>query len=319
MPLTVPNKADAPADAQQAKLFQSDIDAIVAGANGSGVIWGCAVTAQATPDATVAVAAGAVMVNGVQASVAAGTVSLPAADTTHPRWVLISASSAGALAATAGTAAAAPLLPAIPANSVALAAVWWPANDTTAASTQITDKRALTPPAWNFTPHDHNLLAWAYDIASISASVGLSSGVIFLTRLRLPYAIPATNIVLDLATAGSGLTAGSNVAGLYDTAGNRLAQTADQSTAWASSGTKTMALTSSVGLAAGHVYVALLSVGTTPISVRRCVTNSALASLGLSGAQLRWGTLLTGQTSLPATLTLSSMSATSTTTWVGIS
>jgi len=140
MPFTIPNESAAPADGAQATIYETDIRALVAGVGGDGVITGCAVTAQGTPNATVAVATGVVKVGATYAVVVAANVSMPVADATNPRWVLVSASNAGALTATGGTAAAAPLLPAIPANSVALAAVWWPANDTTVGTAQITPK-----------------------------------------------------------------------------------------------------------------------------------------------------------------------------------
>jgi len=150
MPFTIPNESAAPADGAQATIYETDIRALVAGIGGDGVITGCVVTAQGTPNNTVAVATGVVKVGATYAVVVAANVSMPVADATNPRWVLVSASDAGALTATGGTAAAAPLLPAIPASSVALAAVWWPANDTTVGGTQITPKDVLvaahTPP-----------------------------------------------------------------------------------------------------------------------------------------------------------------------------
>lgn len=143
MAYTKPNKSAAPADVLQALLYQADIDTLVAGIGGSGVITGCEVTAQGVADNTVAVAVGVVKVGSTFAVVSAGNVTMPAADATNPRWVVISADNTGAKAATGGTAAASPLLPALPANSVMLAVVWWPANDTTVSTAQITDARVF--------------------------------------------------------------------------------------------------------------------------------------------------------------------------------
>jgi hypothetical protein len=148
MPFTSPDEANAPSSGAQASLYQADIDALVAGISGNGVVYGCAVTAQGSPNNTVAVAAGAVLLNGLVVAITAANVTMPTADATNPMWVLISVNASGTLTATAGTPAAitassAPLLPAIPANHVTLAAVLWPASDTTVASTQITDKRVM--------------------------------------------------------------------------------------------------------------------------------------------------------------------------------
>ena len=142
---TIPNEADA-FHADQAEPDKVDIDILVAGINGNGVVSGCAVTAQATPDMTVAVAAGVVRnADGTTAVVAAGNVTITTAHATNPRLDLVVASNAGVKSVTAGTAAASPVFPAIPANSVVLAAVYVPATNTALATNQITDKRAVLP------------------------------------------------------------------------------------------------------------------------------------------------------------------------------
>lgn len=144
MPFTIPNEADA-FNANQAEPDRVDVDIMVAGLAGDGVISGCAVTAQGSPDMTVAVAAGVVKVGTTVVSVSAGNVTIATADATNPRIDLVTADNAGARAAVTGTAAASPVMPAIPANRVVLAAVFVPANDTTIETNQITDKRVLLP------------------------------------------------------------------------------------------------------------------------------------------------------------------------------
>ena len=68
MAFTIPNHADANSPFQ-AEPDSVDFDILAAGYSGSGVISGCAVTAQGTPNMTVAVAAGIVSVAGARASV----------------------------------------------------------------------------------------------------------------------------------------------------------------------------------------------------------------------------------------------------------
>ena len=143
MPFTIPNEADA-FNTDQAEPDSIDFGILAAIHARDGVLFGCAVTAQGTPDMTVAVAVGRVTVAGVGAAVTAGNVTITAADATNPRFDLIVSNSSGTLSATAGTAAANPVFPAIPATSVVLAAVYVPANDTTIAANQITDKRLFT-------------------------------------------------------------------------------------------------------------------------------------------------------------------------------
>ncbi len=152
MAFTIPNESAA-LTPKQAEPDKGDIDILVAGIGGAGVVSGCAVTAQATPDMTLAVASGTIRnADGTTASVSAANVTITAADATNPRFDLVVASSAGALSVTAGTAAAAPVYPAIPANSIVLAAVYVPAGDTAIESNQITDKRVLLTALGSSTP-----------------------------------------------------------------------------------------------------------------------------------------------------------------------
>jgi hypothetical protein len=142
VPFTIRDESEV-ADGHQAGVYQTDYDIIVAGSAGTGVITGCAVAAQGSPDMTVAVAAGTVRVAGAAAvAVAAGNVAITA-DATNPRFALVVVDGAGAKSAVAGTADPDPLVPDLPANSVALATIWVEANDTAIGATQITDKRVI--------------------------------------------------------------------------------------------------------------------------------------------------------------------------------
>ncbi len=143
MAFTIPNEADA-FHSDQAEPDKVDIDILVAGLAGNGVVSGCGVTAQGSPDMTVAVAAGTIRnTDGTIATVTSGNVTIGAADATNPRFDLITVGNTGTKASSAGTAAANPIFPAIPANSVVLAAVYVPATDTTIANNQIVDKRVI--------------------------------------------------------------------------------------------------------------------------------------------------------------------------------
>lgn len=146
MALTIPNEADA-AFADQAEPDARDFSDILSPAFAlTGVLTGCSVTAQGSPDMTVAVAAGRVLVAGLEVAVAAGNVTITAADGTNPRFDMICVSSAGAKSAVAGTAAANPVFP-DPAGKVVLAAVYVPASDTDIDANQIVDKRAVLLPS----------------------------------------------------------------------------------------------------------------------------------------------------------------------------
>lgn len=149
MAFTLPNLADA-SFPDQAEPDAQDFRIITDASGLTGVVSGCAVTAQVTPDMTVAVAAGVVMSGGVLKTISSGNVTITAADGTNPRFDLVVADSSGAKQRRGGTAAANPVFPAPTAGDVVLAAVYVPASDTTINPNQIVDKRVIllvAPPA----------------------------------------------------------------------------------------------------------------------------------------------------------------------------
>lgn len=140
MSFTIPNQAAA-AYARQAGLYQADIDSLVAAFAGDGVLSGLTCTAQASPDMTVAVAAGQARIQGYFPYFAAQNATISAASGSNPRIDLISVDYNGTVTVTAGTAAAAPVCPALPANSVPLAQVYVQTSATSIGSNAIVDKR----------------------------------------------------------------------------------------------------------------------------------------------------------------------------------
>jgi hypothetical protein len=143
MPFIIPDH-DESFDDNQSIWFETDIAILVAGLAGVGPVSGCGVTAQGSPDMTVAIAAGTIRIaSGALVTVSSGNGTISTADATNPRIDLVSASDSGTKTVTAGTAAASPKPPDLPSGHIALAMVYVPANDTTIASNQITDKRAM--------------------------------------------------------------------------------------------------------------------------------------------------------------------------------
>ena len=140
---TIPDDGEGLAQVQSV-LFQEYLEVLVAAIDGKDcVLSGGAVTAQGSPDMTVAVAKAAVLTNGVLKAVAAANGTITTADGSNPRLDLVVITSSGAIAVRAGTAAAAPKPPARTANDVVLAVVYVPAADTTIATNQITDLRVM--------------------------------------------------------------------------------------------------------------------------------------------------------------------------------
>jgi hypothetical protein len=114
MAFAVPNEAAA-SYTDQAELDAMDLSIIAAGFNGVGVISGCAVTAQGSPDGTVAVSSGSIRIAGSTVTVTGVTVSVmtgsanadgttaTAADATYYRYDLITVNSSGQVGVVHGT------------------------------------------------------------------------------------------------------------------------------------------------------------------------------------------------------------------------
>lgn len=173
-------------------------------------------------------------------------------------------------------------------------------------------------------PTHHGLIEWNYDPIATSSGSGqvATSGTLYLMKLIPSTGGTVNNVLVSVGTAGATLTSGQNLAGIYDKTGNLLKASADQTTAWGSTGIKTCALTGSVALTVGQVYyVALLSNGTTPASfVRGSATGVTTPNALLTPSTYRFATNGTGQTGLPASLTLANNSGTGAQTyWVALS
>lgn len=145
MAFTIPSADEALAPLVQSQIFETDLAILIAGSSGTGVVSDCGVTAQGSPDMTVAVASGTILAAGVAVSVTSGNLTVGAADATNPRVDLISASAAGVKTITAGTAAAVASVkpPDLPSGHIALAFVYVAATDTAINTNEITDKRVM--------------------------------------------------------------------------------------------------------------------------------------------------------------------------------
>jgi hypothetical protein len=143
MTFTIPNVADAE-DASQAQIDTRDFsDILAAAAAYTGVLSGCAVAPQGTPDMTVAVAAGTVIVAGTAVAVSAGNVTITANGSGNSRFDLICVDGSGVKSAVAGTAAVNPVFPS-PAGKVVLAAVRVPPGASAISAAKIVDKRVMS-------------------------------------------------------------------------------------------------------------------------------------------------------------------------------
>lgn len=164
----------------------------------------------------------------------------------------------------------------------------------------------------DLTPEELGFILATDRLSTLSATGTWTSGTIYAARVAARQAKTISNLTVNITTAASGLTAG--LLGIYDTSGNQKAITSDQSTAWASTGSKTAALTSSFTVTKGAYYYLMgIAVGATGPTMMRTGTGSGSPSffnLGSGASTFRWGTLAS-QSTLPGTVTLSSFSASS--------
>lgn len=160
----------------------------------------------------------------------------------------------------------------------------------------------INPIYWQ--PSDHGLITYAYDPSSaLNTIVITGGGLIYVVRVYVPKATNITNIHLFVTTAGNTLTSGQCLAGIYQD-NTLLGTTADQSTAWASTGFKTMAISGGpVAVAAGYVDIAFFGNGSTLPTLSRGSGQTGLHNANLSAANSRFATADNGRTtSLPLNL-----------------
>lgn len=166
------------------------------------------------------------------------------------------------------------------------------------------------------TPARHSYLEWNYDPIATGSGTGqaATTGTIYLLKITAQVGGVVSNIIMTVGTTApaGALTSGQNSVGIYDSSGTRIAVTADQATAWGSSGLKTMPLMSPVNLQGGqHYYIGLLSnsaAGTAAVFVRSNSGTTTTPNANLSNIAQRFSVNGTGQTALPSSVTLSSSS-----------
>lgn len=164
MAFTLPNIETSPTFDAQSVVDSTDESCIVAANNGTGVISGCGVVAQGTPNMTVQVGSGTVRVAGAPVGVSSvGSLTIGAASATDRKDIVV-VNNAGTVSVVAGTACGTagwtrssaglpPVKPAIPANSVLLAEVYVASTTTSIPNANIVDKTLIINPisSWSGT------------------------------------------------------------------------------------------------------------------------------------------------------------------------
>ena len=205
-------------DARQSRLNERDLDILQAAIEGTGLVAGCAITAQIVPDMTVAVAAGSVFILGTgPIAIAGGNVTISAADSTNPRWDLITSNASGTLVVTVGTVAISPKPPSTPATSAILAYVWVRNGATSIITTDIFDKRLRVANKSNsqaMLAADFTNSTTTFSNTALSVNVIAGRRYAFVVTLLIVDSIAADGVKVDFA---GGTATATNFRAVYET------------------------------------------------------------------------------------------------------
>jgi hypothetical protein len=168
-------------------------------------------------------------------------------------------------------------------------------------------------------PADMGLVAWSMDpYTAVGTWLLATGGSVYGMALWVRRNVTVTTMLVSPSTTAGTLTASSSWGLLYNSAGTLIGQTADQSTAWATGGTKVMTLSAvtSLALTPGLYWGAVVSTATTGALPTFRATSSgvslaASSNFGAGGsvavASSRFGVLATGVTTAPGNITPSAI------------
>lgn len=171
-----------------------------------------------------------------------------------------------------------------------------------------------------FVPADFGLIGWAFDFSLANQNFSLTSGQVRLIQIKLRAAITITNLCVGGTTAASAATVGQNFVGLYGPTGTLLAQSADATTAFGTTGGKTIPLAAPYSATAGVYYVAILYVGTGTAMSCWAGSNQSPSpvNFGLTLSAPRYLAGPSAQTSLPSSITFGSQAFGANSIWAAV-
>jgi hypothetical protein len=155
----------------------------------------------------------------------------------------------------------------------------------------------------------HKLLGWAYDPSSITTTLAPTAGQITLIKVFMPDGGTIARACVVVGVLGGTIT--NAFLGVYNAAGQLIGKTADQSSAWTTTGFKNPAVTAEAGqsltVSGGvdvFVWVAILvGAATTIPAFLRGSGTGGFANLGLVAADgYRYGTSGSSLTALSSTI-----------------
>lgn len=174
----------------------------------------------------------------------------------------------------------------------------------------------------NFGALDGGYKAWTFPAEQVIGGGSIpGAGAVTLGKVLVNSSQSISSVSVYVATGGTGLTAGQNFAGVYDSNGTLVATTADLTVNWAGSGWMNHSLAGGpFTLAQGAYWVAIMANGTTrPTFGRNSGSLSAALYNGLlPNAALRFATNGTGTTALPSSITPASNTGTNVPFWLAL-
>lgn len=142
-----------------------------------------------------------------------------------------------------------------------------------------------------------------------SSAAQPAGGIVHLALVYLDQTKTISNILLNLTVAGSGFTAGSSFAAVFDLTGVQLGVTGDLATVWATAGVRSAPLvTPAANVPSGKVVVAILMNATTLPTVSTFASPGTWNLTGINQRFVRAGG--TGLTAMPSSINVSGLSAT---------
>lgn len=160
------------------------------------------------------------------------------------------------------------------------------------------------------------LISQTFPRFGMTAGAVLVGGTAYYSSIPLLAGDVVSSVVFLVSVAGVAMTLSK--AGLYDTAGNRLATSVDQGASWETAGHKSVAMvTPYVVPASGIYYFAIIGAGgTLPIIPRAALAGNVTSQAALAPGALICGTE-TGKTDLDPTATITA-SASAMYHWAGV-
>lgn len=168
-------------------------------------------------------------------------------------------------------------------------------------------------------PHPvvNGLLSWGFPPNSASGTAHMTEGTVYLQKFYLNKPATLSSLMFNVTNSANSPSAGYG--GLYDLSGTRLAVSANTASAFTTTGGKTLPFSVAYVANTGYYYSALLCAagpGQGP-DLSAGTASSSVTNINLTAATLRYCTGPTGQTTLPASITMSSNIA-AVSLWTGI-